>query len=1193
MKYIWILSLIISSSIFAETVGGPGSVLPVKGGGTGASTAAGARINLGVSASGDNTDITSLTGLNKQNSIQIGPYGTSAGNTGNIRFLELTANGSNYIGFKAPDTIAANIIWVLPSSEGTSGYALKTNGAGVLSFGSVVGSLNGSTLSTQTFATSTSGTNFTIDSSGLGVHTFNIPIASATNTGKLSSTDWSTFNSKQSVDSTLTALAAFDTNGILTQTATDTFTARTLTGTTDQITVTNGSGVAGNPTFSLPNPIVVNVTGTASGNQPLDSTLTSLAAYNTNGIITQTAADTFVGRTLTGTASKLTITNGDGVSGNPTFTIASDYVGQTSLTTLGTISTGTWSADTIAVNKGGTGQTSYTNGQLLIGNTTGNTLAKATLTGTSNQIVVTNGTGTITLSTPQDINSSANPTFGTVTANLVGNVTGTASGDQPLDSTLTSLAGYNTNGIITQTAADTFVGRTITGTADKITVTNGDGVSGNPTLTVASTYTGQNTIVTTGTLTSGALGSGFTAVTAPLGGTGQTSYSIGDILYASASNVLSKAIGNTSATINFLSQTGDGMASAAPIWKTPTQTTASLNNMVGDSGAGGTKGLVPAPSAGDASAGKFLKADGTWALGGSSRSLTPCRVASTTHLSFTYANGTSGVGATLTAGSNGVNSIDGVSVVLGDRILVKDQSSPKENGVYQVSTEGTAMVTGIFTRVTEFDQDAEILIGTNVLIEAGATNVGTIWFESIAGPFTVGTDNIVFAKIEGTAYTGTTNQVIVTGHVLSTPQDIGTSSNVSFGTVTASSSLKIKDTGGDHNFILTADYDPNADVTLYLPNLTGGSSAWLARTPNSDGSPSVSGVTGTLSVANGGTNKNLTVSNGGILWTDSDSFEVLTATATANKMLLSGSNATPSWSTSTIPTSAGATTGKILKSDGTNYVLSTSTFSDAPSTAGKMMVSDGTNWATSTPTFPNASATSGKFIRSDGTNWIASTPTLPTSAGTAGKVLTSDGTNYIESTPTFPNASATSGKFIRSDGTNWIASTPTLPTTAGTSGNLWISDGTNLTSVAASGAFTINSSGVATKQDLSCRLTKGSTQALTASTPAVITFGSEDFDTDTMHDTGSNTGRVTFTTAGKYCIGFTIGISVNATIYLSIRKNGTTTLATTYAGNANTTGDLIMTMDNFSATDYVEVLATSGLNGNATTECKGWAFKVN
>lgn len=69
-----------------------------------------------------------------------------------------------------------------------------------------------------------------------------------------------------------------------------------------------------------------------SGYQPLDATLTSLAAYNTNGLLTQTAADTFTGRTLTGTASQITVTNGNGVSGNPTISLPTDVVITTSLT---------------------------------------------------------------------------------------------------------------------------------------------------------------------------------------------------------------------------------------------------------------------------------------------------------------------------------------------------------------------------------------------------------------------------------------------------------------------------------------------------------------------------------------------------------------------------------------------------------------------------------------------------------------------------------------------------------------------------------------------------------------------------------------------------------------------------------------------------------------------------------------------
>jgi hypothetical protein len=125
--------------------------------------------------------------------------------------------------------------------------------------------------------------------------------------------------------------------------------------------------------------------------------------------------------------------------------LEASFTGNSNLVTLGTVTTGTWSATTIATTRGGTGltsftnggavyatstsalttgtlpvasggtgQTSYTNGQLLIGNTTGNTLTKTTLTGTTNQVVVTNGSGSITLSTPQDIATSSNVQFGSL-----------------------------------------------------------------------------------------------------------------------------------------------------------------------------------------------------------------------------------------------------------------------------------------------------------------------------------------------------------------------------------------------------------------------------------------------------------------------------------------------------------------------------------------------------------------------------------------------------------------------------------------------------------------------------------------------------------------------------------------------------------------------------------------------------------
>jgi hypothetical protein len=88
---------------------------------------------------------------------------------------------------------------LLPTQTGNAGKVLSTDGS-TLSWTSFSGggitSLNGLTAAVQAFAVGTSGTDFNVVSA-LTTHTFNLPVASATNTGKLSSADWSTFNGKQ------------------------------------------------------------------------------------------------------------------------------------------------------------------------------------------------------------------------------------------------------------------------------------------------------------------------------------------------------------------------------------------------------------------------------------------------------------------------------------------------------------------------------------------------------------------------------------------------------------------------------------------------------------------------------------------------------------------------------------------------------------------------------------------------------------------------------------------------------------------------------------------------------------------------------------------------------------------------------------------------------------------------------------
>lgn len=163
------------------------------------------------------------------------------------------------------------------------------------------------------------------------------------------------------------------------------------------ISINNGTGITGG--------------GDLTASRTIGLTGQALRVHNlaSNGFFVRASSSSVVARSIAGTTNRISVTNGSGVSGNPTIDIASNYVGQTSITTLGTIDFGTWNATTIAVNKGGTGQTSYTDGQLLIGSTAGNTLVKGIISGTN--IDVANNAGAIGISIPQSVATTASPTF--------------------------------------------------------------------------------------------------------------------------------------------------------------------------------------------------------------------------------------------------------------------------------------------------------------------------------------------------------------------------------------------------------------------------------------------------------------------------------------------------------------------------------------------------------------------------------------------------------------------------------------------------------------------------------------------------------------------------------------------------------------------------------------------------------------
>ncbi len=114
----------------------------------------------------------------------------------------------------------------------------------------------------------------------------------------------------------------------------------------------------------------------------------------------------------------------------------------------------------------------------------------------------------------------------------------------------------------------------------------------------------------------------------------------------------------------------------------------------------------------------------------------------------TYANGTLGVGATLTATAVGVLTVDGHAVVLNEIVLVQNEAAPANNGLYLCTTAGTGGVAYVLTRTTNMDQAAEIP-GAFSFVETGTTNAGAGFTVAGAGSYVMGTTAIVWTQFSG------------------------------------------------------------------------------------------------------------------------------------------------------------------------------------------------------------------------------------------------------------------------------------------------------------------------------------------------------------------------------------------------------------------------------------------------------------
>jgi len=135
-------------------------------------------------------------------------------------------------------------------------------------------------------------------------------------------------------------------------------------------------------------------------------------------------------------------------------------------------------------------------------------------------------------------------------------------------------------------------------------------------------------------------------------------------------------------------------------------------------------------------------------------------LATTTALpAYTYNNGTSGVGATITANTTGALSLDSTLVTANSRVLVKNETSTNApyNGIYLVTNTGNSTANFVLTRTLDFDSSNSNISGSFTFVETGSLNQGTGWVCTTPPPVTFGISNIVFTQFStsGTYTAGT------------------------------------------------------------------------------------------------------------------------------------------------------------------------------------------------------------------------------------------------------------------------------------------------------------------------------------------------------------------------------------------------------------------------------------------------------
>lgn len=165
---------------------------------------------------------------------------------------------------------------------------------------------------------------------------------------------------------------------------------------------------------------------------------------------------------------------------------------------------------------------------------------------------------------------------------------------------------------------------------------------------------------------------------------------------------------------------------------------------------------------------------------------------------------------------SGTQTIDTVALVAGNRVLVKDQSSPATNGIYVVAS-------GAWTRSNDFDSSANATSNAFVFVEEGSVNSNSGWTLSTTGTITVGTTALTWVQFSGAGTILAGAGITKTGNTISVAVD-NTTIEVSSGTL----SLKANGVQGTHLGVGAVDLAGTKVGANALPVTKGGTGATTA-----------------------------------------------------------------------------------------------------------------------------------------------------------------------------------------------------------------------------------------------------------------------------------------------------------------------------------------------------------------------------